>query len=224
MGEGDTLQDEEFFRTERELMVEHDIKARGVNDPRVLDALLNVPRHLFVRPEDRMHAYGDHPLHIGKGQTISQPYIVALMTELLALKGEEKVLEVGTGSGYQTAVLALLAKEVYTVEVIPELLWEARRRLESLGLNNIHYRCGDGSLGWSEFAPYDGILVAAGAPQVPSSLKEQLAEGGRLVMPVGASGHQTLVVVEKKKGKYKTRNVCDCLFVKLVGEEGWKEG
>jgi len=212
------------WETLRERMVEEQIKARGVRDKRVIDAFLRVPRHEFVPPESKVEAYNDYPLSIGGGQTISQPYMVALMTELLRLKGDEKVLEIGTGSGYQTAILAELAGEVYTVERIETLLQRAKNVLDRLGLKNIFYKVGDGSEGWREYAPFDGIIVTAASPEVPAPLLEQLGEGGRLVIPVGEKYSQNLVRVIKKGERFKEENFGPCVFVPLIGEFGWKNG
>ena len=202
-------------------MVERQIKGRGVRDGRVLDAMRKVPRHLFLPPEKADQAYEDHPVSIGRGQTISQPYMVALMTEALELRGDEKVLEIGTGSGYQTAILAELAREVYSVERIPELADEARTRLEDLGYTNVHIRVGNGTLGWPEEAPFDAILVTAGAPKVPKSLKAQLADGGRLVIPVGSEFHQVLYRIRRRGDEFLEEPLTSCVFVPLIGEEGW---
>ena len=212
------------FAQQRRRMVEEQLKARGIRDQRVLDAMLNVPRHLFVRPEDREWAYADGPLPIGFGQTISQPYIVARMTELLGLKGEEKVLEIGTGSGYQAAVLAHLAREVHTVERIPELAEQARERLKRLGLTNVHVHVADGTLGWPAEAPYDAILVTAAAPQIPQPLLEQLAEGGRLVAPVGSRGLQYLERWTQVGDDFLHERFEPVAFVPLVGKYGWHPG
>ncbi len=210
---------------ERKALVES-IKRRGIKDERVLQALLKVPRHLFV-PEDLVHnAYVDAPLPIGMGQTISQPYIVALMTEALEIDENSRVLEIGTGSGYQAAILAEIAKEVYTVERIPQLLERAQKILKSLGYNNIHFKLGDGTEGWEEFAPYDAIIVTAGAPDIPEPLVKQLKEGGRLVIPVGDELTQRLLRIRKVKvngkEKLKIEDLGGCVFVKLKGKYGWK--
>jgi len=207
----------------RKRMVEKDIKPRGLKDQRVLDTLLKVPRHLFVGTDQRMSAYEDHPLPIGEGQTISQPYIVALMTEALKLDGGEKVLEIGTGSGYQTAILAELAARVYSVERVPSLTGRARKVLDSLGYRNILVKLSDGTLGWEEYAPYDRILVTAGSPSVPDPLLEQLAPGGILVIPVGSNSLQELVRVSKgKDGSLREERLGNCVFVRLVGKHGWE--
>jgi len=209
------------FRLEREAMVERQLEARGIKDPRVLDAMRAVPRHLFVLPGFEERAYDDTPLAIKEGQTISQPYIVAWMTELLRLGGDEVVLEVGTGSGYQAAVLARLASRVYTIERIASLARSAGERLERLGVTNVEVVVGDGTRGLPEHAPYDAIMVTAGAPAVPPLLFEQLAEDGRLVIPVGSSTLQTLTLVEKRGGEAVTRSEGSCVFVPLLGRDGW---
>lgn len=217
------LFDDEHLATLRERMVREQIEARGVTDRRVLEAMRRVPRHLFMPPEYRDAAYSDGPLPIGHGQTISQPYIVAYMTALLHLKGDEKVLEIGTGSGYQAAVLAHLAREVHTVERIPALADRAEGLLRRLGLTNVTVHRGDGTLGLPEFAPYDAILVTAAAPKVPQSLLDQLADGGRLVIPVGSHGVQYLERW-RRLGEEFRRQVLDAVaFVPLIGQEGWGE-
>jgi protein-L-isoaspartate(D-aspartate) O-methyltransferase len=179
-----------------------------------------VPRERFVPTGSAAEAYADHPLDIGSGQTISQPYIVALMTEMLGLKGAERVLEIGTGSGYQTAVLAELAAEVFTVERLPGLSERARAVLSDCGCSNVRFLAGDGTLGWPDQAPFDAILVAAAGPKVPESLKGQLADGGRLVMPVGAWGGQHLVTVRRNGERFAEERGIDCIFVRLIGREG----
>jgi protein-L-isoaspartate(D-aspartate) O-methyltransferase len=204
-------------------MVTEQLEARGIRDKRVLEAMRRVPRHLFVEEALTAQAYGDYPLPIGERQTISQPYIVAQMTEELGLKGPERVLEVGTGSGYQTAILACLTSHVYTIEWHEKLMTTAAARLAELGLNNVTYRCADGSLGWPERAPFDAILVTAGAPDVPKPLCEQLADGGRLVVPIGPVADQTLVRVRKTGGELQCEDLMKCRFVKLFGEAGWRE-
>lgn len=206
---------------ERDSMVLEQLLPRGIKEERVLEAFRRVERHKFVPKKLAAEAYADHPLPIGEGQTISQPYIVALMTESLNLKGEAKVLEVGTGSGYQTAILAELAAEVYSVERVSTLAKNAERLLEDLGYRNIYIKCADGTLGWPENAPYDGILVTAAAPSAPQSLIEQLAENGRLVIPIGDTYTQTLTVIQKRAGNFATTEVCGCVFVPLIGKEGW---
>jgi len=203
-------------------MVEEQIVARGVKDQRVIEAMSKVPRHVFVGKTYYHQAYNDYPLPVGHGQTISQPYMVAAMTELLNLSGDEKVLEVGTGSGYQTAILAFLCSKVYTMERIIELRQWAHDRLEKLGFRNVSFMVGDGSMGWREYAPYDGIMVTAGAPDIPDSLIEQLADNGRLVIPVGNEYCQTLNLVKKHKGRIFRKEVFECTFVPLLGKEGWE--
>ena len=213
------------FEEERERMVVEQLQARGLAEPRLLEAFRAVPRHLFVPEELQAQAYTDHPLPIGAGQTISQPYMVALMTQCLRLQGHERVLEIGTGSGYQAAILATLALEVFTVERIPDLARTVSERLTRLGYPNIHVTTGNGSLGWLEHAPYDAILVTAAAPEIPQPLTDQLAEGGRLVLPVGPQdAPQMLVQVEKRRGTLHRRDITSCVFVPLVGEQGWPPG
>lgn len=212
--------DEQKFLLLRKRMVESQLLPRGIKDPRVLDAFYKVPRHLFVPPGQRHLAYEDHPLPIGLEQTISQPYIVALMTESLRLKGGEKVLEIGTGSGYQTAILAELAGAVYTVERLSSLAEGAKEILQKLGYNNIHFKVGDGAKGWPEEAPFDAILVAAAAERLPKALVEQMAFGGRMVIPLGDAPLQELVLLTKDKDAPEIRqeNLCGCRFVPLVEE------
>ncbi len=209
----------DLARAHRALLAE--LRRKGITDPRVLAALEKVPRHLFVLPEHLPLAYEDRPLPIGLGQTISQPYIVALSTQALAPTPEDRVLEIGTGSGYQTAILAELAKEVFTVERLPELSREAEERLRRLGYGNVRFRVGDGTKGWPEEAPFSRILVAAAAPKVPPSLFAQLAEGGRMVLPVGGRFDQDLWLVRKEAGKPVYEYLCPVTFVPLIGEEGW---
>ena len=211
------------FTKERLAMVAEQLRRRGIRDERVLAAMAKVPRHLFVPSGSQSEAYEDRPLPIGDGQTISQPYMVAIMTQSLNLTGGEKVLEIGTGSGYQTAVLAELAREVFTVERLFALYQKAEIRLRNLGYENIHCRLGDGSIGWPEKAPFDGLLVTAGAPEVPEALKSQLAEGGRLVIPVGSRYSQSLLKIERVGGRFETEDITGCVFVPLVGEGGWRE-
>lgn len=210
------------FEIARKRMVDTQIAARGITDPRVLDAMLRIPRHIFVQEAMASQAYSDTPLPIGFRQTISQPFIVALMTELLELKGTEKVLEIGTGSGYQSAILARLASHVYTVERIRELALNARKALDSLCLLNVNLRITDGTTGWEDEAPFDAILVTAGAPDIPDSYLQQLAPGGRLVIPVGTETEQTLArVIRMPDGSFKREDHGGCRFVKLIGRYGW---
>lgn len=199
------------------------LESRGITDRRVLEAVGTVPRHRFVPPESRSQAYDDIALPIGSGQTISQPYMVALMTQELRLSGEERVLEVGTGSGYQAAILAVLAREVVTIERFSELSQEAQSVLGEIGYKNIEFRVGDGTLGCPDRAPFDGIIVTAGAPDVPAPLYNQLNEGGRLVIPIGDDFQQMLQVIEKRDGRPVATDVCACRFVKLIGDAGWPE-
>ncbi|UCC95238.1 MAG: protein-L-isoaspartate(D-aspartate) O-methyltransferase [Candidatus Omnitrophota bacterium] len=206
------------FSHVRKKMVENQIKARGIKDEKVLEALLKVPRHEFVPFLYRRLAYTDGPLPIGHGQTISQPYIVAIMTELLSLDGDEKVLEIGTGSGYQAAILGELAKEVYTIEILEPLANIAQKRLEQMGYTNIKVKCGDGFLGWQEYAPFDGIIVTCAPDQIPPILIEQLAEGGRMVIPVGESW-QELKLVTKEDGKVITKDIIPVRFVPMIRKE-----
>lgn len=200
-------------------MIEEDLKGRDIRDVRVLTAMEKVPRHLFVPPQYKEQAYADHPLPIGEGQTISQPYIVALMSQELHLKADDKVLEIGTGSGYQAAVLAELVKNVYTIEIIPELAEESGARLQSLGYKNIMVKAGDGYQGWKEYAPYDAIIITASAPRIPEPLVDQLKEGGRMILPQGGSSfYQRLILVTKKQGKIDTHTITEVLFVPMTGE------
>jgi protein-L-isoaspartate(D-aspartate) O-methyltransferase len=214
---------EDDYSQSRQKMIERDIVGRGIKDKRVIEAMNVVPRHLFVAEEYRPAAYADRPLPIGEDQTISQPYIVALMTELLELKGGEKVLEVGTGSGYQAAVLGLMAREVYTIEIAPSLAERARERLARLGYTNVWVKAADGFYGWEEKGPFDGILVAASGPKIPDPLWRQLSEGGRLVMPlVGERQKQRLVRVRKIEGSRQVEYITGVLFVPMTGA-GQKE-
>jgi len=209
------------FDEQRSHMVESQLVARGLKGERLIAAFRKVPRHLFIPPEFQIEAYADHPLPIGAGQTISQPYIVALMTDALRLQGHERVLEIGGGSGYQTAILAEMVLEVFSVERLPELLSTARRRLSALGYTNIHSTMGNGSLGWPEHAPYDAILVSAAAPEVPNPLLAQLGESGRMVLPIGLADTQMLIQVERRNGAVHRRELASCVFVPLVGQHGW---
>lgn len=204
-------------------MVETQIRRRGVRDERLLEAMARIPRHLFVPDSLREYAYEDGPLSIGEGQTISQPYMVALMTECLGPGPRDRVLEVGTGSGYQTALLAELAGEVYSIERVHSLSEGAARRLSDFGYRNVRLFVGDGSLGLPAHAPFDGILVTAGAPEVPPALLEQLAPGGRLVIPIGGAYHQTLFRITKGPEEFQREPVTGCVFVPLVGAQGWEE-
>jgi protein-L-isoaspartate(D-aspartate) O-methyltransferase len=210
------------FERERGRMVDEQLARRGISDERVLAAMRRVPRHLFVEEALRSRAYGDHALPIGEEQTISQPYIVALMTSLLSLTGQEKVLEVGTGSGYQTAVLAELARRVCSIERLPRLGQRARGVLEGLGYSNVWVRVGGGTLGWPDEAPFDRIIVTAGGPNVPPPLFEQLAPAGRMVLPLGDVEAQTMTVVENDQGIMKLTPHGDCKFVRLVGKYAWE--
>lgn len=215
------------FEDQKMFMIERHIIARGIEDSAIIDAFDKVPRHLFVPEELRRYSYQDCPLKIGYNQTISQPYIVAIMLSLLNLSPEESVLEIGTGSGYQTALLAEIAKDVYTVERIPELMSAARFVLDGLGYENIFYRIGDGTKGWEKAFPikksFNKIIVSAAAPETPPSLVEQLAEDGKLVIPAGSRWHQDLRVITLKNGTVIDKKCGECTFVPLIGSEGWKE-
>jgi protein-L-isoaspartate(D-aspartate) O-methyltransferase len=211
------------FAEERRLMVESQIRKRGVTEERVLRAMATVPRHEFVPANWINQAYADEPLPIGYGQTISQPYIVAAMVAALGLTGSEIVLEIGTGCGYQAAVVSLLAREVHTVELLAELAQSAAERLQRLGYANVHVHCGDGTLGWPSFGPYDAILIAAAAPSIPEPLLQQLAEGGRLIAPVGEEDKQELQLVTRREGRLLVKQCGSCRFVPLMGEHGWRK-
>jgi protein-L-isoaspartate(D-aspartate) O-methyltransferase len=206
----------------RERMVEQQLVSRGILDPRVLRAMATVPRHLFLENALWDRAYEDHPLPIGADQTISQPYMVALMAEALELKGAEKVLEVGTGSGYAAAVLGELCAEIFTVEAVKELAWKARSLLSSLGYGNVSVLVGDGTLGWEEHAPYDAVIISAAAPCIPRPLLEQLKIPGRLLFPMGEEELQTLVRIRKDQRGIREEYLGECLFVKLKGRYGWE--
>lgn len=208
----------------RRRMVEQQIRAKGITDLKVLDAMLRVPRHLFVAEALRNQAYSDYPLPIGERQTISQPFMVACMTEALQLSGHENVLEVGTGSGYQAAVLARIVRQVFSIERLVELARMARQALNAAGIGNVQIRVGDGTLGWPEQAPFDAIIVTAGAPTVPDSLLRQLAEGGRLVIPVGDRLSQDLKRITRTGQRFREETLLGCRFVPLLGQEGWQDG
>jgi protein-L-isoaspartate(D-aspartate) O-methyltransferase len=210
------------YKALRNKMIEEQLIRRGIRDERALDAFKKIERHKFISQDLSVDAYADFPLSIGEGQTISQPYIVALMTECLSLSGQEKVLEIGTGSGYQTAILAELSKEVYSIERLEGLANKATDILENLGYKNIKIKVGDGSLAWPEQAPFDRIIVTAASPKIPLPLIEQLKENGKLILPLGESFSQTLTLLEKKQDKIESIKVCGCVFVPLIGEHGWK--
>ena len=211
------------FTRERENMVNYQIAGRGIVDERILDAMRTIPRHLFVPEEFQRDAYVDCPLPIGNEQTISQPYIVAFMTNILDLKGNECVLEVGTGSGYQAAVLSLLVKKVHTLERIPALAEKAQKTLQELGIKNVEVHQGDGSLGWLDQAPYQAILVTAAAPAAPKALLDQLDFGGRMVIPVGGRYQQVLELWQKNQEGLKFQTSLPVMFVPLKGKQGWNE-
>jgi protein-L-isoaspartate(D-aspartate) O-methyltransferase len=211
------------YAAAREAMVRDQLQRRGITDARVLQAMRDVPRHLFVPPECLRDAYGDRPLPIAEGQTISQPYMVAVMVQSLGLSGNARVLEVGTGSGYQAAVLSRLAAQVYTMEYFPVLAEQAQAILERLGYTNVQIIIGDGSIGLPQYAPYVGIVVPAAAPQVPPPLIEQLGEGGRLVIPVGEAAEQELLIITKRGDSYTRERRVSCRFVPLLGQAGWPE-
>ena len=211
------------FADLRQKMVTDQLIKMNIRDQRVLDAMLEVPREDLIPKDKRRKAYIDGPLTIGCGQTISQPYMVALMSELLSLTGDEKVLEVGTGSGYQTCILSKLAAEVYTIERHKKLAQGARELFKKHTVTNIEVKIGDGTTGWLEHAPYDGIIVTAAAPKAPAPLLAQLAPGGRFVIPVGTKSHQMLKLIKRKNDQYVTTSHCGCRFVPLVGEYGWEE-
>jgi protein-L-isoaspartate(D-aspartate) O-methyltransferase len=211
------------FALARRQMIERQLIARNITDPCVLKVMSELPRECFIPSEFKSAAYEDRAVSIGLSQTISQPYMVALMTEKLQVEPENRVLEIGTGSGYQTAILAKLAGEVYTVERIDELSQQARAILTQLGLTNIRYKIDDGTIGWPEASPFDRILVTAGAPQVPERLSDQLKEGGILIIPVGPEECQTLIRIRKIGDKLQQEPIISCRFVKLIGEQGWPE-
>ena len=214
--------DDHWFRTARLKMVEQQLRQRGIQDKRVLEAMATIPRHLFVPPELRLHAYDDNPLPIGEGQTVSQPYIVAFMSESLLLTGTETVLEIGTGSGYQAAVLSHLAKQVYSIEILPALAATARSRLGALGYDNVTVIVGDGNQGWAPESPYEAIMVTAAAPQIPPALLAQLADGGRLVLPVERGRKQHLLRLRKNGGTVTQEDLGPVRFVPLIGGDSEK--
>jgi protein-L-isoaspartate(D-aspartate) O-methyltransferase len=203
-------------------MVQEQLMARGIRDEAILGAMLQIPRHLFIEAGLEPMAYNDHPLSIGLKQTISQPYIVAYMLEALQLKKTDRVLEIGTGSGYQTALLAELVHHVYSIERLPDLLFKARHILKKLCYKNITLKLGDGTKGWPEKAPFDAIVVSAGSPQIPKPYFEQLSEGGRMILPVGAETYQELTLVTKRAGRQTVQTLSGCRFVKLKGEYGFR--
>jgi len=211
------------FNLSRERMVKNQLITRGIKDERVLQVMGKIPRHLFIEDALYGEAYNDHPVPIGERQTISQPYIVALMTEALELKGSENALEIGTGSGYQTAILAGLCSRVYTIERIKSLLGNARKLLSQLGYDNILFKTFDGTLGWKEYAPFDAIMVTAGAPSLPTPLMDQLADDGRMIIPVGDRYSQELIKVIRKGKSLEQESLGGCRFVNLIGIHGWSD-
>lgn len=211
------------YRQARARMVASQLRDRRISDERVLNAFLEVPRHEFVDAALAPQAYSDRALPIGQGQTISQPYMVGIMTALLDPRPQQRVLEVGTGSGYQAAILSRLVRSVFTIERVASLAGRAQEIFRRLGLTNIIQRVGDGSLGWKEFAPYDRIIVTAAAPHVPDALQAQLGDGGRLIVPTGSRGSQMLTIIDRDGADFKTTHDVPCVFVPLVGEEGWEE-
>jgi protein-L-isoaspartate(D-aspartate) O-methyltransferase len=215
--------DESYFSQERQRMVSEQLVVRGIRDRRVLEVMGKVPRHKFVSSEQQASAYEDFPLPIGSGQTISQPYMVALMSESLSLSGSEKVLEIGTGSGYQTAILAELCKEVYSIERHRPLAEKAEQLLRELGYLNTHIKVADGTLGWPEFSPFDAILVTAAAGEIPQILLSQLQEGGKICIPIGGRFSQVLTVCSKDKSQIKRNELCSCIFVPLIGKFGFSQ-
>jgi protein-L-isoaspartate(D-aspartate) O-methyltransferase len=212
-------EEDPYFVKERDRMVRNDLAGRDIKDKKVLEVIGRIPRHAFVSKDLAKKAYADHPLPIGEGQTISQPYVVALMTQSLGLKGDEKVLEIGTGSGYQAAVLSEIVKEVYTIEIRDNLTKNAQKTLNSLGYKNVKVKTGDGYFGWKEYAPFDAIMVTCAANHIPSPLIDQLNEGGRLILPLGSTTYyQTLTLIKKVKGKHTVEHITDVRFVPMVGE------
>jgi protein-L-isoaspartate(D-aspartate) O-methyltransferase len=208
------------YSKERAAMVSDQIRSRGIKDERVLAAMLKVERHLFVPPAYRNKAYEDYPLPVGEGQTISQPYIVAIMTEALELKRQDKVLEIGTGSGYQAAILAEICDSVFTIELLPSLALSASKIIDSLGYRNIYVKTSDGYQGWAEHAPYNAIMVTCAPEKIPAMLEEQLAEGGRMIIPVGSDYTQNLYLLEKKSGKLQKKSILPVRFVPMIDENG----
>ena len=211
------------FKLARERMVKNQLASRGIADEGVLKAMGKIPRHLFISEALAGEAYNDHPVPIGEKQTISQPYIVAIMTEALELQGKENTLEIGTGSGYQTAILAELSSRVYTIERIKSLLVDARKLLAQLGYSNVLFKAFDGTLGWKEYAPFDAIMITAGAPSLPKPLIDQLADNGRMIIPVGDRYTQELIKVTKKGENLEQESLGGCRFVNLIGIHGWKD-
>jgi protein-L-isoaspartate(D-aspartate) O-methyltransferase len=211
------------FKLARERMVKNQLASRGIKDKGVLRVMGKIPRHQFISEALAGEAYNDHPVPIGEKQTISQPYIVALMTEALELTGKENTLEIGTGSGYQTAILAELSSRVYTIERIKSLLVKARKLLDELGYSNILFKAFDGTLGWKQYAPFDAIMITAGAPSLPKPLVDQLAENGRMVIPVGDRFTQELIKVTKRAEGLEQESLGGCRFVNLIGVHGWKD-
>lgn len=210
-------------RKKRIAMVENQISSRGITDERILNVMRQIPRHLFVQDDDQDDAYTDHPLPIGNNQTISQPYIVALMTSLMDLSGSEKILEIGTGSGYQTAVLSRLAREVYSVELIKTLSERAAGRLDLLGLENVRLHVGDGSSGWEKYQPYDRIMITAATPDISKNVLEQVRVNGKIVAPIGERWNQTLEVWERKEDGFVKEKILPVVFVPLKGRFGWQD-
>ena len=211
------------FRIARERMVKDQLVARGIKDERVLQVMGKIPRHLFIEEALAGEAYNDHPVLIGEKQTISQPYIVAVMTEALELKGDENTLEIGAGSGYQTAILAELSRRVYTIERIESLLVNARNILAQLGYDNILFKVFDGTMGWKEYAPFDTIMVTAGAPGVPEPLVDQLVDNGRMIIPIGDRYSQELIKIVRRGKSLEQKNLGGCRFVNLIGIHGWQD-
>lgn len=216
------IQESVDYSKERAAMVRDQLRSRGIKDERVLTAMLKVERHRFVPPAYRNQTYEDYPLPVGEGQTISQPYIVAFMTEALDLKKEDKVLEIGTGSGYQAAILGEICDSVFTIEIFQSLALSAMKTLHELGYSNVFVRIGDGYKGWAEHAPYDAIIVTCAPADIPEMLEEQLAEGGRMIIPVGSDYTQNLYLLEKKAGKLQKKSVLPVRFVPMINENGVK--